>query len=186
MLESAAGYRDSIARFADEIVSRCRASAVPVPSLPGLADRIALEDLLTRYVVACDAKDWDGYRAVFTDDAVIDYTGAHGIAGPRDEVAEWMERFVGDVEAVPITQHMITNFRVAVDGDRARGEADYFNADVLQDAAGERGLVFHGGRYGFQARRTGGGWLLAHLSATLFWSHRGELYVFPGVPGSPT
>jgi 3-phenylpropionate/cinnamic acid dioxygenase small subunit len=149
---------------------------------PDLADRIALEDLLIRYAVACDAKDWDAYRALFTDDATIDYTAAYGIAGPRDEVTAWMARVVGDVAAVPITQHMITNFRVAVDGDAARGEADYFNADVLQDPAGERGLVFHGGRYGFEARRTATGWLLARLSATLFWSHRGELYVFPGVP----
>jgi hypothetical protein len=158
----------------------------PTPSLQLLADRIELEDLLTRYAVACDAKDWDDYRAVFTDDAVIDYTGAHGIAGPRDEVAEWMERFVGDVQAVPLTQHMVTNFRVAVDADDAHGEADYFNADVLRDAEGARALVLHGGRYGFVARRTAVGWQLASLSATLFWSHRGDLYVFPGVPGSPT
>jgi hypothetical protein len=164
---------------------------MPAPDLAAVADRIALEDLLIRYAVACDAKDWEGYRALFTEDAEIDYTGAHGIAGPRDEVTEWMARVVGDVQAVPLTQHMVTNFRVTIhgdgaDGDAAEGAADYFNADVLADPAGERGLVFHGGRYGFTARRTAAGWLLARLTATLFWSHRGDLYVFPGVAGSPS
>ena len=36
-----------------------------------LADRIAIDDVLTRYATAVDARDWDLYRSVFTADAVI-------------------------------------------------------------------------------------------------------------------
>ena len=51
-----------------------------------LADRIAAEDLLTRYATAVDRRDWEQYRSIFTADAEIDYTSAGGIAGTVDEV----------------------------------------------------------------------------------------------------
>src|SRR5215813_1246923 len=38
-------------------------------------DRIAVEDVMTRYVWAVDSLDADGYVAVFTEDAVIDSNG---------------------------------------------------------------------------------------------------------------
>jgi uncharacterized protein (TIGR02246 family) len=38
-------------------------------------DRIAVEDVMARYVWAVDSLDADGYVAVFTDDAVIDANG---------------------------------------------------------------------------------------------------------------
>jgi uncharacterized protein (TIGR02246 family) len=39
-------------------------------------DRIAVEDVMARYVWAVDSLDADGYVAVFTEDAVIDSNGA--------------------------------------------------------------------------------------------------------------
>ena len=39
-------------------------------------DRIAVEDVMARYVWAVDSLDPEGYVAVFTDDAVIDSNGS--------------------------------------------------------------------------------------------------------------
>jgi len=39
-------------------------------------DRIAIEDVMARYVWSVDSLDADGYVAVFTDDAVIDSNGS--------------------------------------------------------------------------------------------------------------
>jgi ketosteroid isomerase-like protein len=39
-------------------------------------DRIAVEDVMARYVWSVDSLDADGYVAVFTEDAVIDSNGA--------------------------------------------------------------------------------------------------------------
>jgi uncharacterized protein (TIGR02246 family) len=39
-------------------------------------DRIAVEDVMARYVWTVDSLDADGYVAVFTDDAVIDSNGS--------------------------------------------------------------------------------------------------------------
>src|SRR5690349_7709940 len=38
-------------------------------------DRIAVEDVMARYVWSVDSLDADGYAAVFTEDAVIDSNG---------------------------------------------------------------------------------------------------------------
>ena len=45
-------------------------------SLGTYEDRIAVEDVMARYVWAVDSLDADGYVAVFTDDAVIDSNGS--------------------------------------------------------------------------------------------------------------
>jgi uncharacterized protein (TIGR02246 family) len=52
---------------------------VPVTAQGNLGtyeDRIAVEDVMARYVWAVDSLDPDGYVAVFTDDAVIDSNGS--------------------------------------------------------------------------------------------------------------
>ena len=57
--------------------------------LEALADRLAIEDLLTRYAHAVDRHDWDLYRSVFTDDAHIDYPSAGGIASVPEDVSKY-------------------------------------------------------------------------------------------------
>ena len=47
-------------------------------------DRVAVEDVMARYVWAVDSLDADGYVAVFTEDAVIDSNGA--ISKGRGEI----------------------------------------------------------------------------------------------------
>ena len=47
-------------------------------------DRIAIEDVMARYVWAVDSLDADGYVAVFTDDAIIDSNG--NISKGREEI----------------------------------------------------------------------------------------------------
>jgi uncharacterized protein (TIGR02246 family) len=47
-------------------------------------DRIAVEDVMTRYVWAVDSFDADGYVAVFTEDAIIDSNGS--ISKGHDEI----------------------------------------------------------------------------------------------------
>ena len=53
--------------------------------LQTLADRIEIRDVLTRYCHGIDRGDWEMYRSVFTDDAVID---EERIAGERDHAAD--------------------------------------------------------------------------------------------------
>src|SRR4051794_7286886 len=89
-----------------------------------VADRLAIEDLLTRYTLAVDFGDWDGLDSVFTADAVIDYTSAGGIRGTRDEIKTWL----ADVLPMfPLRQHIICNKQVVIDGDKATVKAYFIN-----------------------------------------------------------
>lgn len=53
-------------------------------NLGSYEDRVAVEDVMARYVWTVDSLDADGYVAVFTDDAVIDSNGS--ISRGRDEI----------------------------------------------------------------------------------------------------
>ena len=89
-----------------------------------LADRIAAEDLLTRYATAVDRRDWEQYRSIFTADAEIDYTSAGGIAGTVDEVVEFLST---SLEMFEMTQHLVSNIDLEVNGESATVTAMFNN-----------------------------------------------------------
>ena len=80
-------------------------------------DRIAVEDVMARYVWAVDSFDADGYVAVFTDDAVIDSNGniSKGHAEIRKIVTGLIQRR-DDAKAkgLPTSNlyHMVSNVRI--------------------------------------------------------------------------
>jgi hypothetical protein len=87
------------------------------------ADELAIHRLLANYAHAIDTKDWALYRDCFTEDAVIDYTAAGGIKGPRDVVAVWMAR----VFSVMDSQHLISNVQVDWRGADSADVRNAFN-----------------------------------------------------------
>ena len=133
--------------------------------LHALADRIAVEDLLTRYATTVDRRDWDGYRNVFTDDAEIDYTSAGGIAGTVDEVVEFLSTTLDMFE---MTQHLVSNVDVTVDGDTATVTAMFNNPMRLP--GGE--VWFTGGWYHHDLVRTADGWRSRRLREESAWFDR--------------
>ncbi len=133
--------------------------------LHALADRIAVEDLLTRYATTVDRRDWDGYRNVFTDDAEIDYTSAGGIAGTVDEVVEFLSTTLDMFE---MTQHLVSNIDVSVDGDTATVTAMFNNPMRLP--GGE--VWFTGGWYHHDLVRTTDGWRSRRLREESAWFDR--------------
>jgi 3-phenylpropionate/cinnamic acid dioxygenase small subunit len=87
-------------------------------------DERAIEKLMTTYASAVDTQNWKQYVSVFHPDAEIDYTAAGGIQGDLKTVAAWMAsvfRFFS------ITQHMVSNFEIDVDGDLAVMRAMFHN-----------------------------------------------------------
>jgi hypothetical protein len=145
--------------------------------LAALCDRIEVDDLVTAYANALDDRDWDAFRDLFTPHATIDFTAAFGRAGRRDEIVDWL---TGQVTRafVPEIQHLIVNRSIAVRGDTASGRLDFFNPDVVDQGDGTRTLMMHGGRYRFEAVRTGDGWRFTRWIGSVVWSHAGDLLVF--------
>jgi 3-phenylpropionate/cinnamic acid dioxygenase small subunit len=54
------------------------------------ADRLAINELLATYSWALTDRDWSAWRAVFTDDAQLDYSTAGGPVSGVDEAVEWL------------------------------------------------------------------------------------------------
>ena len=132
-----------------------------------LADRLAIQDLLTQYATAIDTGEWDLLDDVFTPDATLDYTTSGGIKGTIAEIKQW---FTEVLPMFTVRQHLVTNHRITVDGDRATSESYLFNPMVLPVKDTAR-VVFVGGAYRDQLVRTGEGWRIAERLEMHGWSH---------------
>jgi len=80
-------------------------------------DRVAVEDVMARYVWTVDSLDADGYVAVFTDDAVIDSNGA--ISKGHEEIRKIVTGLIqrrddNKAKGLPTANlyHVISNVRI--------------------------------------------------------------------------
>jgi ketosteroid isomerase-like protein len=132
-----------------------------------MSDEADITRLLFRYARAVDTKDWELYRSVFTDDAVVDYSSNGIPAGARDEIADFLAKaFI----ALPMSMHYITNVEADVDGDTAKVRAMFYNPTQLP---GSSALSYFGGYYFHDLVRTDDGWRSRHLREEAVWSVNG-------------
>jgi 3-phenylpropionate/cinnamic acid dioxygenase small subunit len=128
-----------------------------------VADKLEIHELLARYARGVDTHDWELWKSVFTEDAVVDYSQSGVLCGSRDEVAAFLaEGFA----TIPWATHHITNIEVELDGDRAEVRAMFFNPMQLPGMEKESAT---GGYYFHEMVRTPGGWRSAHLVEQPMW-----------------
>ena len=99
-------------------------------SLQEISDRLEIQELIARYSVALDTRDYDGLDDLFTDDAVLDYTATGAIRGGLAE----MKQFIADAFAMfDGTQHLTTSTTLAFDddGNTAHGKSACHNPMVF-------------------------------------------------------
>ena len=131
--------------------------------LQSVADKIEIHELLARYARGVDTHDWELWKSVFTEDAVIDYSLSGAAKGSRDEVAAFLaESFA----TIPWATHHITNFEVELDGDTAKVRAVFYNPMQLPGVDGESAT---GGYYEHDVVRTPDGWRSRHLVEHPMW-----------------
>ena len=108
-------------------------------NLEQISDRLEIEDLITDYADAIDALDIDRLDQIFTDDAFIDYSAMGGAVGAYPEV----KRFLKDaLPAFANTQHMISNYQIKLDGNKATGKIMCFNPMELNMGEGQENPIF--------------------------------------------
>ena len=127
-------------------------------SIQEISDRLRINDLLVRYTVCIDNKDWDLLDTVFTPDALVDYTTSGGIRGPYPEVKAWLQKALA---LFSMTQHMISNSTVTIDGDQATGRTMVFNPMGMKNKEGKQQLFYVGAYYHDKLVRTEDGWRIA-------------------------
>jgi hypothetical protein len=126
-----------------------------------ISDRIQIQDLLTRYTVAIDTKDWSLLDTCFTPDAEVDYTSTGGIKGAYPEVRKWLEQALS---IFPMTVHFISNSTVTLEGDRATARTYVLNPMGFKNPDGSLHLFTVGGYYNDRLVRTKDGWRIAARS----------------------
>jgi len=135
-------------------------------TLAAIVDRLAIQDLLVRYCRAIDTKDWDLLDTVFVPDAHVDYTSSGGVKGPYPEVRAWLAQVLPNF---PMSQHSVTNFEIAVTGDRATSRAYFYNPMGRPKPEGGVSLFFVGGYYVDELLRTKDGWRITQRLEQQAW-----------------
>ena len=126
-------------------------------------DHRSIERVLYDYAWACDNGDWGALPGVFAEDAELDYSTTGGPAGGRDEVVAWLESSLSQVEMI---QHVVSNFQIDVDGDRASGRAMFFTTVKIP---GVDGVLLTGGYYDLALTQADGGWRVQRLFEDNRW-----------------
>ena len=136
------------------------------PMVQEIADRLAIEAVLTRYAWALDTREFDRLDEVFTPDAELDYTTAGGIKGSYPEVKAWLTKVL---PFFPAYQHLVTNQEITIDGDTATSRAGFYNPMGHDRTDGTR-VYFHcGGEYRDQLVRTSEGWRIKNRFEQTIW-----------------
>jgi 3-phenylpropionate/cinnamic acid dioxygenase small subunit len=128
---------------------------MPPLSLEEVSDRIEIQDLLVRYTVAIDTKDWKLLDTCFAADAQLDYTSTGGIKGPYPEVRAWLEKALA---AFPMTVHYISNSTVELKGNEASARTYVINPMGFPKQDGSLHIFTVGGYYVDELVRTPEGW----------------------------
>lgn len=127
--------------------------------------RLDVCQVLARFTLALDGRDWPAYRAVFTDEVDVDYSSYRPGSVGRMPAGDWVARAERLFPGLDATQHALFLPEVVVDGDhgstRTPMRADHF-------LAGERYSL--GGVYLHRLVRTEGVWRISAVTLQVRWT----------------
>jgi 3-phenylpropionate/cinnamic acid dioxygenase small subunit len=132
-----------------------------------LADESDLRDLIHRYALGLDRRDWDLWRSVFTDEVLIDLSDYEPEPPPRPMAADAQVRYARQLFAgFDATQHFIGSHRFLIDGDVATIIA-HMRAEhwLTTGQGGDRYTMY--GTYTDQCVRTTEGWRITAVKLQL-------------------
>jgi hypothetical protein len=118
-------------------------------------DRLAIQDLIARYAVVVDGRDFAALDELFTPDARIDFTAFGGPSGTPAEIKTFLADSLGIFSR---TQHLMGLPVISVDGDHARARTPCTNPMVLPDSDGTTKVWLIGLWYDDELARTETGW----------------------------
>jgi 3-phenylpropionate/cinnamic acid dioxygenase small subunit len=127
-----------------------------------VTDRDACAELLARYAIAIDERDWEGVAACFVEDGAVDFGALAGGETVGAEAVAGVIRVA--LEGFDATQHLIGTILVRFDGDRAASSSRLQAAHVKDGAS-----VFVGGTYSDRLVRTAEGWRIEHRTLATTW-----------------
>lgn len=132
------------------------------------SDHREVVDTLYRFAEGMDWRDWELFRSVFTDVVEIDYSSHR--PGQLGMIAadEWVANARRRLTPLDATQHLMSNPRVAVNGNRANITM-YVEAQHLLTRDGVTASYVIGGRYRDRLVRSDDGWRIEALTLEARW-----------------
>jgi ketosteroid isomerase-like protein len=118
-----------------------------------------IRNLLVRYGLYLDAKDFAGYVSLFTADGVLD--APLGSAQGQQAIRDMLGNVLGPVNA---GFHIYANPLIEVDGDTATAMSRFTYVQNIEGQLPEVRLVGH---YDDELRREDGRWLFARRKITI-------------------
>lgn len=124
------------------------------------ADRLAIQEALSRYCHYLDRGQWDEFAALFTDDCQLDLSQMLGLYEGTIGIRQFADLMRS---AGVFMRHLVTNLVVEGDGERARAWA-YVLAITGPPGARQQQST---GRYEDELVKRDGRWLLHRRRLTL-------------------
>ena len=131
-----------------------------------ISDRIEITHTLTRYCHAVDERDWEIYRTIFTEDAVIDDVVTGGIRSGVEDHIGYLQRALNSIR---LSQRTISTILLDVEQDSARAKVQCICPMVVALPQGATQTMILGVRYRDQLARVDGTWRISELVEENFW-----------------
>ncbi|MDA3040490.1 MAG: nuclear transport factor 2 family protein [Actinomycetota bacterium] len=135
----------------------------------------AVHNVMHRYALAIDTKDWDALGDVFADEVVADFRSFGAKEVYRGAGSGWVKQVSATISGMDATQHLMGNHLYRISDDRAVGTT-YIQARHVcrNDWGGDVYTV--GGHYDVQMARVGGEWRISEYVINCTW-HEGDRHV---------
>ncbi|WP_326791647.1 nuclear transport factor 2 family protein [Streptomyces sp. NBC_00841] len=128
-------------------------------------NRQDIADLLAKYCLALDGRDWAALTQVFTEDAIAEYEGA-GTARGLAAITDVVRRALEPLDA---SQHFIATSLVETGDDGATGRTYLIARHIAHGAPGGDSFTV-GGMYTDRFVRTPAGWRITHRRLSRVWT----------------
>lgn len=135
--------------------------------LETVLDKFEIQELLTAYAHAIDARDFEALDDIFTLDAEIDYSATGGIKGGLGEIKPFLQAMLPMFKA---SQHFVTNPLIKLNTDSASSRSLLFNP-MTMEREGTLHTMFIGAWYVDDLIRSEEGWRISKRHQELAFFH---------------
>jgi uncharacterized protein (TIGR02246 family) len=118
-----------------------------------------IRNLLVRYGLCLDAKDFEGYASLFTEDGVLD--APLGTTAGRDNITQMLNGVLGPINP---GFHLYCNPLIEVHGDTATSTSRFTYVQSIEGQLPEVRMVGH---YDDELRKEDGRWKFARRKITI-------------------
>jgi SnoaL-like protein len=136
-----------------------------------LFDRAEISEVVHRYAIGIDSRDWKLFRSIFTDEIEV-WLGFATDAKPelrRRNADKFTEQAARVITQFAVTQHFLTDYHIEVNRNDAvcvcYMQARHFNPD----GKGGQTVWDIGGYYTYHLTRSASGWKIPKYTLTLTW-----------------